>query len=173
MHPRHLAVLTDDDYISILFIYTSPRTLFRLGQVNRLLKAAVERYMRRVYNIGRHLLRFFSSPAGFRKLQSESGTIISGSNALQFLLRQTYPLSDLDLYVHLDNHERITEWLSNVEGYQLTSSPPQHPFYYDSREIFSVLQFEKERRDGSVACVQVIVCSRCPLHAILSFHSSM
>ena len=172
MLPRHFAVLTDDDFIFSLFVYVSPLSLCCLEQVNVDLRNSVQRYKSVVFNIGQHLFRFFSSPEDFRKLQAETGALISGSNALQFLLRQTFPLSDLDLYVTQDNHERVADWLTQQDGYIVASTPPQHQHYYGSNGIFSVVQLEKTRVDGTIACVQLIVCSSCPLNVILSFHSS-
>jgi hypothetical protein len=39
------------------------------------------------YNIEHHFGRYFDDPLSFRVLQAQTGTIVSGSNALQFFER--------------------------------------------------------------------------------------
>lgn len=172
MLPRHFVVITDDDFIYSVFSYMSPLSLCRLEQVNVELRITVQRYRSHVFNIQQHLLRFFSTPDEFRKLQAETAAYISGSNALQFLSQRIFPLSDLDLYVRLGRHERISEWLTEKEGYVVTSPSPHRRFYNESQGICDVIQLEKTRRDGTNACVQIVVCVCCPIDVILSFHSS-
>ncbi|KAF8184150.1 hypothetical protein K438DRAFT_1487164, partial [Mycena galopus ATCC 62051] len=54
------------------------------------------------FDADRLLFPFFGAKArDFREIQAHTGTIISGSMALQFFNRLTWPNSDLDLYVSL------------------------------------------------------------------------
>lgn len=52
----------------------------------------------------------------FRRLQGESGLVISGSVALQFFTRVTYPESDLDLYVEYAHAFEVGNWLERDVG---------------------------------------------------------
>ena len=74
-------------------------------------------FTRCVFNINCHLGHFFQNPLEFHTIQAESGTIISGSSALQFFNREIFEDSDLDLYLHLGHLERIGAWLMKSKGY--------------------------------------------------------
>lgn len=92
--------------------------LIHLGRTSKLARAALAEYSTRAYNINRHLLNFFNNPLSFRSLQARTGTVISGSNALQFLDRTYYPDADIDVYVHPGHALDVGKWLmSEEEGY--------------------------------------------------------
>ena len=57
-------------------------------------------FTRCAFNINCHLGHFFQNPLEFRTIQAETGTIISGSSALQFFDREIFEDSNLDLYLH-------------------------------------------------------------------------
>ncbi|KAI0638623.1 hypothetical protein C8Q77DRAFT_1215387 [Trametes polyzona] len=61
-------------------------------------------------------------------LRSRTGTLISGSCALQFFDRTVYPESDLDLYVHMQHRREVGRWLIE-EGYTYAPMPFQHPVF--------------------------------------------
>ncbi|KAI0832865.1 hypothetical protein BC628DRAFT_1309080, partial [Trametes gibbosa] len=58
-------------------------------------------------------------------LQARTGTLVSGSCALQFFARTRYPDSDLDLYVHMRHRREVGRWLLQ-EGYAYAPAPHQH-----------------------------------------------
>lgn len=91
--------------------------LIRLGRTSKVARAALAEHSIRAYNINRHLRYFFNDPLSFRSLQARTGSLISGSNALQFLDRSFYPGSDLDIYVHPGHTLEVGNWLMNEEGY--------------------------------------------------------
>jgi hypothetical protein len=184
-----------------LFYFLSPQAMFRFALVCRAAHAALTGYYCRAFNIDNHLHRFFADPIAFRQLQARTGTLISGSSALQFLDRTFYPDSDLDLYTFPDQTHRVCSLLIEGEGYSLLPSsrnsglslgladvdvPPwraafpridlvwsdMHTTEYRSASIGAVLSFEKEQVDGPPLRVQVISARNCPLQCILSFHSS-
>jgi hypothetical protein len=95
----------------------SPVTLIQLSRTCKALQAWVANFNRRVFNINRHLLRFFHDPLSFRSLQACTGTLISGSNALQFMDRSFYRRSDLNLYTHPRHAKEVGMWLIRHEGY--------------------------------------------------------
>lgn len=79
-----------------------------------------------LFNIHSHLLEFFAEPNDFRALQARTGAVISGSFALQFFSRTTYPEADLDLYIHNDVMEEVGTWLLN-RGYWFVRDPKADP----------------------------------------------
>jgi hypothetical protein len=161
----------------------SAGTLYRLQRTCRSARTAVVDYCRRVFNVDKHLKRFFDDPHGFRQLQASTGTLISGSNALQFLHRSFYPGSDLDIYTHPIHAHRVCSWLVATEGYHFvgksvlyrdfeTETNETPPDTYRFGSIHNVYFFTKPRNDGFMSSLQVIQASRNPLECILSFHSS-
>ncbi|KAF9499597.1 hypothetical protein BDN71DRAFT_1441739 [Pleurotus eryngii] len=92
----------------------------------------VQAYYHRNYSLNPILEPFIPSryiPA-FRRLQKENGLIISGSAALQFFTRVTYPESDLDLYVEYARALEIGKWLESEVGCTaLNHQGEAHPFY--------------------------------------------
>lgn len=50
-------------------------------------------------------------------MQRATGTVISGSQALQFFRRERYAGSDLDLYCRFDTARAVGEHLQHAEGY--------------------------------------------------------
>ena len=128
----------------------------------------------------------------FRELQATTGTIISGSTALQFFDRTIYANSDLDLYVEHPSARPIALWLQSI-GYTFTPQedsefqtlemgldkkpddnteemptlfdPLSHKGYFDA---IAVLDFKKENHPP----IQVITSKGPPLALVLDFHSS-
>lgn len=105
----------------------SPATLIRLSRTSHATRRAVSGYFARAWDINRHLSRYFDDSTAFRTLQARTGTLISGSNALQFLDRSFYPGSDLDLYPHPQYTLEVARWISD-QGYT---------FHPNSRQVRS------------------------------------
>ncbi|KAJ7862068.1 hypothetical protein B0H13DRAFT_2671757 [Mycena leptocephala] len=116
----------------------------------------------------------------FRSMQSLTGTLISGSVALQFFNRMTWPSSDLDIYVHRTFADLAVMFIvrngytfdprksQNKEIFkQLSSSTKDRPLSYLGRGIADVLDFYKGDKK-----IQVIVATNTPMEIILSFHST-
>lgn len=76
--------------------YLSPASLIRLGRASKLTLNAVQDFSYRAFDINCSPSRFISDPIAFRILQARTGTVVSGSFALQFFDRTFYPESDLD-----------------------------------------------------------------------------
>jgi len=180
----------------VIFFNLTPVEFFRLARTCRLAYEAVQSYIRRTFNINRSLSRFFSDPVEFRALQARTGTLISGSFALQFFDRSFYPESDLDLYSPKDADREVLSWLPS-HGYKFVPSEKQPPTLEEAivqseephvddddwtdygaiviaRTIRAVYTFTKAAPSGSDAelKVQCIVASRSPMEVILSFHST-
>ena len=118
-------LLTRPPVFDIIFSDLSPASLIRFGRTCRLARDAVSVFSKRAFNINQHLSRFFSNPIGFRSLQAKTGTLISGSNALQFLDRTFYPESDLDIYTHPGHAREVGDWLVQKEGYTFLPTATQ------------------------------------------------
>ncbi|KZP15443.1 hypothetical protein FIBSPDRAFT_81987 [Athelia psychrophila] len=83
-----------------------------------LARRAADVYTARAYDMDRALLGFFGDPAGFRWMQADTGTLISGSFAVQYFERAFYPEADMDLYAHPGFALAVGEWLHS-DGYRL------------------------------------------------------
>ncbi|KAG1865802.1 hypothetical protein DFJ58DRAFT_770327 [Suillus subalutaceus] len=180
-----------------IFSCVSPHTLVRIGRSCRIAYAASKDFSHRAYNIHRHLSRYLSEPLNFRSLQARTGTLIAGSNALQFLDRTFYPESDMDLYVHPGHVREVLDYLVEREGYKFRPDSTQPGdyreivsdewdgtqirdesldddellLYYQIRGVESVLSIEKRSPDGLLK-IQLIACKTSPFDAIINFHST-
>ncbi|KZO91138.1 hypothetical protein CALVIDRAFT_457832, partial [Calocera viscosa TUFC12733] len=123
-----------------------------------LFRELVSDYLTSRWHVNNILLKFFHDCIAFRRLMLLSGALISGSQALQLLLRVTYIGSDLDVYVHREYHDLLEAFLLH-EGYQILDHVPQ--MYVPGRKIW---RDEKK--------VQLIVTDGAPLACILRFHST-
>ncbi|TCD68624.1 hypothetical protein EIP91_010279 [Steccherinum ochraceum] len=182
----------------VIFRYLSPLELLRLCRTCRLARTLIQAFMKRTFNINRFLERYFADPVAFRSLQARTGTLVSGSSALQFLARLFYPESDLDLYVQSACDKEVMDWLLQ-EGYVFVPNAKQprdldeaiavakegafrgeffmvnpHDEYEDD-SIEAVYTFTKQIDRGSSVTklkVQCIVARQATMHVILSFHST-
>lgn len=178
-----------------IFTFLTPLEILLFSRTCRFSQDIVHGYIKSAFNIDRLLARFFSDPLAFRALQARTGTLISGSFALQFFARTFYPDSDLDLYIPKDWLLDVVEWLVE-EGYtfvpvrgqptdwrEAVNQGSKHPLFqsvkiqeeYTDKSISVVLNLSKPARaeDGaSPLKIQCIVAFRGPMQTILSFHSS-
>ncbi|KAK7696092.1 hypothetical protein QCA50_000735 [Cerrena zonata] len=179
--------LTNDLLFSIIFSFCSPATIIRFSRTCRIADLVVKSYMKRTYRIERILSRFLSDPLKFRRLQAGTGTLISGSAALQFFDRSFYPESDLDLYVHVQFAKEVGIFLLE-DGYVFAPNSVQEddfaeisdeqtirslPSSYTFKGVSCVFTFEKKHHSsGEPLKVQLIVGTHCPMEVILYFHST-
>ena len=185
----------------IVLSFLSPKELVRYGQTSRGHNRTVNDYIQRTFRVNRVLDRYFTPTemGYFRYLQSHSQMFISGSTALQFFDRTTYPGSDLDIYVEHRYRETIALWLVSI-GYNFrprtgqppcvdnakvllemkkkwepdhTSVSPSHPFF----ESISTGYFGRGVANvynfvRGERKIQLITSSHSPLEIVLNFHSS-
>ena len=125
----------------------SAAALVRLSSTCRTAHASIQAYIGIAFNIDRLLSRFFPTATpgcsttcahdhthteehararAFRSLQAATGTLISGSSALQFFDRKVWPESDLDLYAFARHRREVGRWLL-AEGYRYKPAKFQHP----------------------------------------------
>lgn len=125
---------------NVIMSAISPASAVALSLTCRSVNTAVMDFRSNAFNINRHFSRFFKDPIGFRSLQARTGTLVSGSNALQFMDRTVYEGSDIDIYVNPGHLQEVALFLKDAEGYiflpgvfsrSTTSSHPMqssHPF---------------------------------------------
>ncbi|EGO00169.1 hypothetical protein SERLA73DRAFT_107166 [Serpula lacrymans var. lacrymans S7.3] len=188
------AVFSRAPVYDLIFQALSPRSLIRTGRTCRVAKDAVYDFSVRAFNINRHLSRFFTNPLAFRSLQACTGTLISGSSAIQFLDRTFYPESDLDIYTHPGHAREVGLWLMEIEGYRFEHNSVQHAdfkvelpddwdgqerrvysadnFNYCMKGVEAVYTFTKEQPGGEPLKVQLVDSKLNPLEVILNFHST-
>ncbi|KAI0061341.1 hypothetical protein BV25DRAFT_1917010 [Artomyces pyxidatus] len=168
-------VLRNAVLIDNICAHSSPANIFRLARICKPVLAAVQGYLRRAFNINRHLARWFPDPLAFRALQQRTTTLISGSNALQFFDRTFYPKADLDLFTPWDQLPDVARWLTG-NGYTYISKDgkrtPMDPgdpgqtntisWYGGHSEIKVYTFFRSSAVDGSLLKVQIVATWRAP-----------
>lgn len=85
------------------------------------------------WNINDKLRRFVKNPIAFRRHQSQTRAIISGSFALQFFERVTWPDSDLDVFIDESKsgaYACMLEYLISSEGYTLAEDGTDEDQFY-------------------------------------------
>jgi hypothetical protein len=116
LKPFHHAFGREPIY-DVIFNELSTGTLVQFRLVCVQAQRAVSEHLARAFNVDRHLSRFFERPREFRALQARTGTLVSGSDALQFFERKRWPGADLDLYAHPFEREAVGRWLIDHAGY--------------------------------------------------------
>lgn len=92
------------------------------------------------WNINYRLSRFFKNPMAFRSCLGRSNALISGSFALQFFERVSWPDSDLDIMVKEgDPLEQMGRHLVEAEGYSMVQNPNPWWDSYDVKDISNVI----------------------------------
>lgn len=145
-------------------------------------------YRRRTYSVHSILSPYFtdSEIIEFRLLQARTGTLISGSTALQFFERVVYPDSDLDLFMqraygpvvglhllHAGYTFDSSAWRQCVtfedalQAIEVDDEQAINNAMYGGDAIFRVFTFNKGSRK-----VQIIMTHHSPIAAVLRFHSS-
>ena len=180
-----------------LFAYLSPASLFRFARTCKWARDAATMYCKTAFDIDVILHRFFLHPLAFRALQASTGTLISGSTALQLLNRTQYRSSDLDLYTHPGYAKEIGLWLVRCNNYHYVThrGGVQIPFNdvqciewspsrttspqsddddgeYPYSGLHDVYCFQKTSADGKVVRVQIMSSYNTLMECFMAFHSS-
>ncbi|KAJ7635114.1 hypothetical protein FB45DRAFT_1143097 [Roridomyces roridus] len=186
-----------------LFAQLPSRELVRLMQTCRLIRNLAHEVC---FSLTRLLVPFFGDRAQvdrFRQIQADTGTLISGSMALQFLERTTYPGSDLDLYAYKAHAERPVAFIlengyvfkpraqktTNViddlfRDLEMAVDVPQKPDVFD--HLCSLLgvshRVSRYPANGIVDMleftkgdkkIQLMLAKASPVEVILDFHSTV
>ena len=171
----------------------SAAEILRLMRTSKAFEVMARDFLRRAYNVHKPLRRFFQDPIAFRLMQYETGTVVSGSFALQFFVRSYYPTADLDLYVTHSGAEKVGSWLQG-NGYTYVPAIKKRrgkvlkqprsfkdaissldlawvPDEFYCKGVMGVLNFEGVV-GGNRRKVQLIMTDLCPIRTILNFYSS-
>ncbi|KIJ41624.1 hypothetical protein M422DRAFT_255242 [Sphaerobolus stellatus SS14] len=119
IHKLHNILPIEDSFLR----YLNPVQTYQFSLINKAAYRAAQEYRSYVYDINRLLRHFFSDPIAFRTLQAQTGTIISGSMAVQFFSGTIWTNSDLDLYVPPDSVTTVSKWME-AQSYVIL---PQRP----------------------------------------------
>lgn len=119
-------ILTNDFLFQVIFDASSPKTLLRLSRTCRRAHTAVTWYIPRRFDVNHCLSPYFSDHLAFRSLQARTGTLISGSTALQFFAEQPFSDANLDLCVPQKHKETLCRFLV-ADGYTYRPSFMQEP----------------------------------------------
>ncbi|KAF9072634.1 hypothetical protein BDP27DRAFT_1261414 [Rhodocollybia butyracea] len=176
----------------------SPQDRLYYSLTNRECYEIVSSFNRRAFRIEKVLSRYFNQSEIdlFRMIQHHTGTLISGSTALQFFDLTVYEDSDLDLYVDIRFCSLLGEFLLHI-GYKFQPFKHQKSKFdealaetvshdadlrlrrsqdqesresfeeYQTRGIATVFNFVRGGR-----MVQMIVSEKCAMDVILTFHST-
>lgn len=110
----------DAQVLDALLGFLSPHYIVELHGLSRRTAAALQYYMRRVWDLDKFLLHWFAPavvPDFYRNLD-DCNAIVSGSAVLRFLQRAApYPDSDLDIFVSLRGLLHLGRWLQHRAGY--------------------------------------------------------
>ncbi|KAK7032416.1 hypothetical protein VNI00_013164 [Paramarasmius palmivorus] len=165
----------------------SPRDLHRYSLVNREAYSNVQSYRKTAFCIYTLLSPYFSRSEfdQFRILQALTGMLISGSTALQFFHRVSYPDSDLDIYVEHRYSGVVADFLLAI-GWEFEARDKQPKglkeaieqvtgdivdgtlYDYSGRGFAGVYNLSKRGRK-----IQLITATNSPMDIILNFHSTV
>ncbi|KAG8801048.1 hypothetical protein FRC17_006743, partial [Serendipita sp. 399] len=122
--PPGLILLSASTIVDSLYPHLSVADILNISKVCHATYFAVKAWLPSAYNINRHLEPFLGDLATtlqFRSIQAATGTIISGSQALQFFDRVRYPGSDLDIYTPCRHTLLVGMFFLSI-GYQFQPS---------------------------------------------------
>ncbi|RDB26108.1 hypothetical protein Hypma_006897 [Hypsizygus marmoreus] len=172
----------------MLFSCLGPQDLTRFSLTGGEVYDAATSYIDRAFNIYDLLSRYFSSSetTQFRTLQAMTGTLISGSAAVEFFARARFSDADLDLYVEYRHAALLGEWLVDT-GYKFVARPHQNARFpdvinnlvaqgshlwdltYTGHGITGVYAFIKERPYRKI---EIVASANSAIELVLDFHSS-
>ncbi|KIK58688.1 hypothetical protein GYMLUDRAFT_135532, partial [Collybiopsis luxurians FD-317 M1] len=169
--------------------YFSPADLANYAKVSHTSQAESIQFSQVAYSVSQVLSRFFNADeiTQFRVIQALTGLLISGSIALQFLQRESYPGSDLDLYVEHCFARIVGHFLMSLQyvfhprtaqdsnfdiaitSIRLSGVEANPLHQYPAFHIAGVYDFTK----GNDQRIQLITAVFSPLDIILNFHSTV
>ena len=122
------------DYLPIASIISLTRTCRKLSDLYRYLIPIQ-------WNVDKRLRRFVQSPSSLRSQMGKFDALISGSFAIQFFERVTWPDSDLDFFVEQGQGcESFCKYLVEAEGYKLVRSKEQDDPTGDGYAMFDLME---------------------------------
>lgn len=153
------------------------RDIFRVSRTTCLMRGLTQGYWSWKLNVARVLQPFFCSIEQihlFLQMMHRTGSIVSGSTALQLFERTYYEESDLDFYVNVENVGEVYGWLTEA-GFQRVEQDEakQRMVIGDSYPVIDEIEkVEGYVKVSSPKILQVITTKNSPVLAVLKFHSS-
>ncbi|TCD64339.1 hypothetical protein EIP91_004249 [Steccherinum ochraceum] len=181
-------VLCVSELLGMILTLLPPAVVAAVGQTCHTARKGVSSYTKTAFNVDTVLSLFFNDPRAFRSLLAKTGSVVSGSAALQAAARVRYPGSDLDVYVYC-------EALANVVQFMTAAGYEYHPYHHQPESLAEAMLPEnwdgsyyhsaphvpgigtvinlKKVVGGVERSVQLIVSTEdsCPGELILCFHS--
>jgi hypothetical protein len=115
-------VLAIDAILDVIFSFSTPRTIISLSKTCRAAWPIAASYFRVAYK-PEHLLQQFlpDMPAvsAFRTLQAQTGVLVFGKAAYNFLARTTPTDTTMNLYVDASHTPQVNSFLTQVAGYDV------------------------------------------------------
>jgi hypothetical protein len=110
-----------DAIVDVIFSFSTPRTIISLSQTCRAAHPIAASFFRVAYNPERFLHQFLPDPTdvrAFRSLQVETGVVVFGKAARNFLARAPLTDTEMDLSVDGSYASRVNDFLTSV-GYDV------------------------------------------------------
>ncbi|KIJ47373.1 hypothetical protein M422DRAFT_163947 [Sphaerobolus stellatus SS14] len=117
--PPHL-IFQISEICRHIFVFLSTPDLYRFGASCKSIQNTLQDFIPCTFNVNHRLKMFFNDPESFRRMQAETGTLVSGSFVLQTLTREYWLPSDLDLYIWPKEFETVRNWMKSA-GYVETN----------------------------------------------------
>lgn len=160
---------------NLIFSPMSPRSLALMSQTCWTIYVAISDFSRKAYNINKFLIPFFESPKVFRSLQACTGTLLSGSYALQFMDRSDKSDNSVVLYTFPHHLQEVVDFLIDSEKYCWVRSNDETELelgdissigldVYD--ELYYML-FERQRPGGPTMSLTLKLSWICPFQEVL------
>ena len=125
-NPHFLRLFNSDTHYPIynsLCNYLSIADIITLTRTCKQFSSLYQNLIPTKWDSDKKLRRFLAQPRAFRSQMGKHGALISGSFAVQFFERVTWPDADLDVFVRYgDEFESLSKYLVEAERYQLKSS---------------------------------------------------
>ena len=145
-----------------IFDFVQPCILLRIKRLNKDFCKNVEYYIRRKFNTSSIFTQFFLSKRDINTLYSilDRNCILSGSSILRFLLDDTFPVNNLNIYSIIDKCDLLTYFLKE-NGYE-----DNHNFYDD--EDVAIKEYYCSKNEKTI---QIVLCED-PLFIVKHFDFS-
>ncbi|KAI5895182.1 uncharacterized protein SCHCODRAFT_01171178 [Schizophyllum commune H4-8] len=161
-------------------------SILRLARVNKQMRERVQAYLGRALDVRKAFKPFVPEDAipAFRRVQRDTGAVVSGSVALKFMGRYDFEVSDMDVYVPQVNAIVVHDFLVAI-GYTFRPRTNQEPTFeeaflhatavwsvHTASYLVSSLSGAFDFVSANGCTVQVMTCRRGVADVVLDFHST-
>jgi hypothetical protein len=160
-----------------LSTYLSIAEIIPLTRTCRALAPLYQTFLQRHWKITPHLTRFVRAPYAFRSKLSAHNALISGSVALQFFMRVSWPDSDMDVYVQRgEDADALETYLFTAEGYELDTTRAgdnySMPLVAETRTYIRRKGLNNEPNTGHPPRIQLVLTWFPPLRILFTDFST-